>query len=143
MQPITHTCGIFCGGRVVIKNQHLGGFEEGSEGIECHEAEQKLKCSSCGLMNVTDPHFLSVCVMAAGVMGCQMKICKVCHGRKENYGANKTSLCLPKCNLFEVWGNPELGLVPKNCWPEAWVVAPVDPCDFWAYEQGVQEHFFL
>ena len=67
---------MFCGGKVVIKNQHLGGSEKGSEEIECHEAKQKLKCSSCGVINATDPHFLSA-VMAAGVMGCQIKICKV------------------------------------------------------------------
>ena len=72
MQPITHKRGTFCDGKVVVKNQHLFG---GSDEIECHEAEPKLRCSSCGLMSVTDPRFLSACVMAAGDMGCRMLIC--------------------------------------------------------------------
>ena len=109
MQPITHTRGTFCDDKVVIENQHLGGSEEGPQEIECLEAERKLKCSSCGVINATDPHFFSACVMAAGGMGCRMKIYNGCHGRKENYGANNTSLCLPKCDFLRYGAIANMG----------------------------------
>ena len=92
VQPVTHTNGTFCGGNVVvgIKSQHSGRSQESSEVIQCVEAEIKLRCSSCGKISATDPHFLSVCVMAAGDTGCLMKICKSCHDKKKTMATTTT-----------------------------------------------------
>jgi hypothetical protein len=105
--PITNTKGAFCGGKVVpaIDTQHPGHHDEAPEAIECREAERKLKCSCCGVMSAIDPDFLSSCAMAFGDCGCEMKICKGCHCRKEEFGNSNSSLCLEKAGFFEVWGN--------------------------------------
>jgi len=59
--------------------------------------------------------------------GCEMKICKRCHGRTETFGAVNTSLCLAISDFVEVWGNPEHGVAPEHCWSKEWTLAHVDP----------------